>query len=72
MAFTKEDKDYLGLLINPLKDGISKLNEQMKAHDDETSRIKDTQKEMIGGIKIIGWVVVPIFVSVITWWITKG
>ena len=72
MAFSKDDKDYLSLLIKPLATSIAELNKKMEAHDDKTTDIENIQNQMIGAIKILGIAVLPIFCSVATWWFTKG
>ena len=80
MAFTKDDKDYLGLVlkaeVKPLKEGIDRLNTQMEAHDDETSKINNVQQQMIGSWNTIKYMVLPIgigvAVSLITWYFTKS
>ena len=79
MAFTKDDKEYLGLIIDPihkditrLNDGMDKLNGQFDDHDEKTNKIEKTQDQMIGGLKVLLWTVVPIIVSVITWYLTKS
>ena len=71
MAFSKDDKDYLALLIKPLTDGLSLLNTQMKAHDNETKTISDTQQRMIGAWNIIKYAIIPIVVGVAVWFFTK-
>ena len=70
MAFTKEDKEYLGLVFNPIKEDISELNEKFKEHDNQTDKIDRLQQQMLGGIKILGWTVLPVFVSIVTWYFT--
>ena len=72
MAFSKDDKDYLSLLISPLTNSIAELNKKMEAHDDKTTDIENIQNQMIGAIKIVAIAVLPIFCSVVTWWFTKG
>ena len=72
MAFSKEDKEYLGLIINPIKEALATLNQQMKQHDDETSKIDKIQQQMLGAYKILGWTLLPILVSVVTWYLTKA
>ena len=75
MAFTKDDKDYLGLLINPIKDGLSDLNKKFKDHDEQTQRINDTQQQMLGAWNTVKYMILPILVGIIvstvTWLITK-
>ena len=72
MAFTPDDKEYLGLLINPIKEDVAELKEEFKKHDNQTNKIDLKQSEMVGMGKILLWIVVPIVVGVITWYLTKG
>ena len=72
MAFTPDDKEYLGLLINPIKDDVTELKEEFKKHDNQTNKIDLKQSEMVGMGKILLWIVVPVIVGVITWYLTKG
>ena len=76
MAFTKDDKDYLGLVVSnavqPLQEGLARLEKQFDDHDDKTADIEKIQDQMIGAIKIVAIAVLPIFCSVVTWWFTKG
>ena len=72
MSFTKEDKDYLGLMINPMKEDITELKDQFKDHDNQTDKIDRLQQQMLGALKILGWTVLPVAVSVITWYLTAG
>ena len=71
MAFTKDDKEYLGLITKPLADGISELKQQFKEHDNETGVIDKVQQQMLGAVKILGWTVLPVFVSIVTWYFTS-
>ena len=72
MAFTPGDKEYLGLLIDPIKEDVAELKEEFKKHDNQTTKIDLKQSEMVGMGKILLWIVVPIVVGVITWYLTKG
>ena len=72
MAFTPDDKEYLGLLINPIKDDVTELKNEFKKHDNQTNKIDLKQSEMVGMGKILLWMVVPVIVGVITWYLTKG
>ena len=72
MAFTPDDKEYLGLLINPIKEDVTELKDEFKKHDNQTNKIDLKQSEMVGMGKILLWIVVPIVVGVITWYLTKG
>ena len=72
MAFTPDDKEYLGLLINPIKEDVAELKNEFKKHDNQTNKIDLKQSEMVGMGKILLWMVVPVVVSVVTWYITRG
>ena len=72
MAFTQDDKEYLGLLINPIKEDVAELKDDFKKHNNQTNKIDLKQSEMVGMGKILLWIVVPIVVGVITWYLTKG
>ena len=65
MAFSKDDKDYLKLMIKPLVDGIALLNKQMTAHDDETKTINDEQQRMIGAWNIVKYAILPVVTGII-------
>ena len=75
MSFTQDDKDYLDLKFDPIKEDITELNTKFKSHDDETKKINDVQQQMIGSWNTVKYLVVPaavgLVVSVLTWFITK-
>ena len=80
MAFNQDDRSYIkdtiGAAVNPLSKGIDLLNDQMKAHDDETKKINDTQQQMIGAWSTVKYMILPVaialVVSFITWHFTKS
>ena len=79
MGFTDEDRAYLkDAVVKPLQASDERLSEQIKgldekmaAHDNLTKAIEKTQDEWKGGLKVLTYLILPIAVSVITWYLTK-
>ena len=56
-GFTDHDKDYLGALIDPLKEGIVEVKDILKDHDARTAVNAGAISWLKGGIAVAAFII---------------